>query len=253
MAQVTTTKGWSYIKGVELQEIQAEILNSEDTDTSDLQSKPIPWKKLTNLEEVETLSFPDNCLTLDLTKHIKTGFVPLTLRLQFSIVKNYSAQVFIEDRLSSIQRESALSKFTYKSGPPITNTEQTSKMYLLEAEQEFFDEDDKNIGCKNYPTERYTSYNHCDKDFIRKFLAQVVKKIIENLSKIKLKIHQIAPQHYPKLVPIWATRNHSEVTTLYTDSHLQEGLQGLTYKGIIHGKKRSHCALPCKRTMISAR
>ena len=75
MAQVTTTKGWSYIKGVELQEIQAEILNSEDTDTSDLQSKPIPWKKLKNLEEVETLSFPDNCLTLDMTKHITTSMI----------------------------------------------------------------------------------------------------------------------------------------------------------------------------------
>ena len=187
MAQVTTTKGWSYIKGVELQEIQAEILNSEDTDTSDLQSKPIPWKKLKNLEEVETLSFPDNCLTLDLTKHIKTDFVPLTLRFHFDMVKNYSAQVFIEDRLSSIQRASASSKFTYKSGPPITNTDQTSKMYLLETEQEFFDEEDKNIGCKNYPTERYTSYNHCDKDFIRKFLAQVVKKSLKIFPKLNLK------------------------------------------------------------------
>ena len=213
MAQVTTTEGWSYIKGVYLQEIQAEILNSEDTDTSDLQSKPIPWKKLKNLEEVETLSFPDNCLTLDLTKHIKTGFVPLTLRLQFNMVKNYSAQVFIEDRLSSIQRASALSKFTYKSGPPITNTEQTSKIYLLEAEQEIFDEDDKNIGCKNYPTERYTSYNHCDKDFFRKFLAQVFFPPKNPLT--------IFPNLYLKFIKLPL----STIQTL-----LQSGQQGITVK-----------------------
>ena len=173
MLAKVTTKGWSYIEWVELQEIQAEILNSEDTGNLDLQSKPIPWRRLTNLEKVANLNFPDNCLTLDLTKHIKTDFVPLTLRFHFDMVKNYSAQVFIEDRLSSIQRASASSKFTYKSGPPITNTDQTSKMYLLETEQEFFDEEDKNIGCKNYPTERHASYNHCDRDFIEKFLAQV--------------------------------------------------------------------------------
>ena len=175
MAKVTT-QSWSYIKRVELQEIHAEILNSEDTGNLYLQSKPIPWRKLTitNLEKMEILNFPDNCLTLDLAEHIKTGFIPLTLRLRFSVVKDFSFEVVIEDRLSSIRRASAFSKFAYKSGPSITNTDGTSKMYLLEAEQEFFDEDDKNIGCKNYPTERYTSYNHCDRDFIQKFLAQVL-------------------------------------------------------------------------------
>ena len=64
----------------------------------------------------------------------------------------------------------------------------------------------------------------------------------------------LIPQDAPGLIPVWASNNQSETTTLYKNPNLISGLRGNTIKGIISGVlTKSDCDLPCKRTKVSAR
>ena len=178
------------------------------------------------LEKMEYPNFPENCWTLDPARFVNsTPYV----RFVFHPNPSYSAEIFIEDKLLSLKRADATIKFS-KSGTRITTTDHMFNAYTLAIEQEVFDERDENIGCRDYPTELFLSYNHCDRDHWQREIAR----------------------RFPNLVPVWAS-NREEETTTHSVFHF--GRHARTkYVNIIYGVySTSGCPRPCKTTKTSAR
>ena len=110
----------------------------------------------------------------------------------------------------------------------INNADEKSKAYILEIEQEIFDERDAKIGCQNYPTELFSTYHDCDKNYTRNWMDK----------------------HMSNLVPVWASRSINE-TTIHKSDVNQQNFD--LYAKFIIGLHRSDCPLPCKATRISTR
>ena len=162
---------------------------------------------------------------LDVTK--QSNHTPSFIRFFFNLDPKYSAEVHVEDRIVSLQRANAFAKFS-TNGPMITNTDKKYKGYALEIEQEIFDEKDDKIGCKNYPTELFSSYYDCDKNYTQKWMEK----------------------HLSNLVPVWASKSINE-TTIHKAGVSWQHFG--TYVDFLVGTHRSDCPLPCKTTRISAR
>ena len=199
-----------------------------------------PWNYLKNivvsggnakLEKMEYPNYPDNCYSLDVTSH--TNHPHSFVRFDFDHNPQYSANIFIEDRLLALKRSSPFSKFS-TDGPTLSNTNFESKDYVVEIEQEIFDEKDKNINCKNYPNEKFSSYSDCDQKYMESWMEK----------------------HIPNIKPIWASRSKNETTTHATDHHIwQPWVSSLwwSYAEFVSGIHRSDCPLPCRRTKIATR
>ena len=130
--------------------------------------------------------------------------------------------------MATLKRANAFAKFS-TNGPMITNTDRKYKGYILEIEQEIFDEEDAKIGCQNYPTELFSTYNDCDKNYTRNWMEK----------------------HMSNLVPVWASRDIKETTIIRKTDINQQVLS--SYYNFIIGMHRSDCPLPCKTTRISTR
>ena len=149
------------------------------------------------------------------------------IRFFFNLDPKYSAEIYVEDRLASLKRANAFAKFS-TSGPMITNTDEKFIAYILEIEQEIFDEKDDKIVCRNYPTELFSTYYDCDKNYTQKWMEK----------------------HMSNLVPVWASNSINDTTLHKTDVNRED----LTsYANFLVGKHRSDCPLPCKTTRISTR
>ena len=162
---------------------------------------------------------------LDVTK--QTNQTPSFIRFSFKLDPKYSADIYVEDRLASLKRANAFAKFSI-SGPMITNTDGKYKGFVLQIEQEIFDEKDDKIGCRSYPTEMFSTYYDCDQNYIQDWMGKYI----------------------PNLVPVWASKSINETTIHKTDVN-REHLR--SYSNFIIGMHRSDCPLPCKTTRISAR
>ena len=193
-----------------------------------------PWQYLNriefnskngSLEKMEYPNYPDNCWTLDVAKQI--NHTPFHIGFVFNHDPKYSAEVHVEDRLASLKRANPVAKFS-TIGPMITNTDEKYKAYLLEIEQELFDEKDEKIGCRNYPTELFSSYYDCDKNYT----------------------HNWIETHMSNLVPVWASKSINETTIHKADVNRKHFG---SYLRILHGVHPSDCPLPCKATRISTR
>ena len=128
-----------------------------------------------SLEEMSYPNYPDNCWALDVAR--QANATPLYIFLGFKPVNGLSADIFVEDRLLSLKKSSTYSKFS-SSGPRITRENGEFVGYALEIEQEIFDERDANFGCENYPTESYSTYQDCDQNLTRKWIASLVSDFI---------------------------------------------------------------------------
>ena len=193
-----------------------------------------PWKYLNriefngkngSLEKMDYPNYPDNCWTLDVAK--QTNQTPFHIRFIFNFVPKYSAEIYIEDKLASLKRANPFAKFS-TNGPMIYNSDEKYKSFVLEIEQEIFDERDEKISCRNYPTEMFSTYNDCDQNYIQDWMGKYI----------------------PNLVPVWASKSINETTIHKTDVN-REHLR--SYSNFLIGMHRSDCPLPCKTTTISTR
>ena len=162
---------------------------------------------------------------LDVAK--QSNHTPSFIRFFFNLDPKYSAEIYVEDRLASLKRANAFAKFS-TSGPMITNTDEKFIAYILEIEQEIFDEKDDKIGCRNYPTELFSTYYDCDKNYTQKWMEK----------------------HMSNRVPVWASNSINDTTLHKTDVN-REHLT--SYANFLVGKHHSDCPLPCKTTRISTR
>ena len=114
------------------------------------------------------------------------------------------------------------------NGPIIDNADQKYKGYALEIEQEIFEEKDEQIGCRNYPTELFSTYYDCDQNYTENWMSKLM----------------------PNLVPVWASKSLDD-TTIHETREKPRGIGSIV--NFLVGMHRSDCPLPCKTTKISAR
>jgi hypothetical protein len=168
-------------------------------------------------------NYPYNCRTLNMTD--KSGYDGV---IGFSFNRNTDAFLFLEDRLISLNRANAFAKLSYKSGPQIHNDPYRYKVYILQITQNVFVENDKSIGCRNYPTEQFATYNDCDEEFTERYTRE---------------------RSPVGLVPFWATRDLNRTTTHYI---VDSAYRSATY-AIPSGQIKSDCPMPCTSTEVAAR
>ena len=162
--------------------------------------KPHPLE----LDKMEYPNYTDNCRTLDVGRQVNR--TDSYLRFSFHFNPQYSTEIFVEDKMSSLKRANAFAKFS-TTGDRIFNDDHTFKGYTLEIEQEIFEEKDKDIRCRDYPTELYSTFSECDEAFVQDWMKS----------------------HMPDLTPIWASKSLNETTIQKKNVTLADGYRGFLY------------------------
>ena len=130
---------------------------------------------VTEFATSKRLSYPHNCMTLDLSgaltsDQFKTADV---IFLHFYKDSKSRMEIEIEDGLSKLERDNPESKSGYL-GPVIDHKldEPTFTKYLVEFSQNIFEEADPSVGCKNYPWQGFSSFNACDEDQMQTWVTR---------------------------------------------------------------------------------
>ena len=163
-----------------------------------------------------------NCFVLDMFKQgsIETVFFFFSTQLEGNVQILMESSTLFADRDLSVQSR-------YKIGHDIVvplNTEPgkspVRKTYDVILSKNTYVENDPTKGCRNYPTENFTSYNACDKDFVQKELDQIVGK---------------------GFLPFWAVDDFAQVS----EENVTD-IDPTKVLAIFDGSKSSDCPLPCQ-------
>ena len=84
---------------------------------------------------------------------------------------------------------------------------------------------DPGVSCKNYPTDKFSSYQECDESFVYSLM-----------------------KNYFKIMPFWAARNLDEVTELGYDMLFKKKYK--EYGKLINGNLMSNCPMPCLSSKV---
>ena len=153
------------------------------------------------INKLQRITWPAirNCFELDIFLEGIESMIQ-TVNFKLSMAWSGTLEIIFEDRNLATDRDLSL-KTLFITGPNIKmklekdlnfqNQHSTQTYAIVLSERVFVDEDPTNI-CLNYPTELFTSYNECDKNYVRKTLKE---------------------SFGPDFVPIWATNNMSEVSS----------------------------------------
>ena len=137
-----------------------------------------------------------HCQSIDLTDYSDTKKItPLMLTFIFneSYVKEITLSMFIEERNMASLRNIDSNKQLYIGSPLIIKkTENFQYEMLLSLSQTIYSELDPNAKCLNYPNGKFKSYGDCD----------------------LFSIQQELKKNYENLIPFWATKNLTSVTSL---------------------------------------
>ena len=167
-------------------------------------------------------NFPNNCLTLDISKHLPPGDMITKLIMAFN--SNQFAtdiDVIIKDQLTLTDRSR---KVDHGSQSIVFESliRNISKFYWVSFYQNEYEDEDESV-CVNYPTEKYVSFNDCERQYLDKLLAEET------------------------LLPAWATPGDlSKATTL---SRWKSGSKSV-YEYVFGYP--GPCVQPCTQTSISA-
>ena len=129
---------------------------------------------VTNFAKWKRLSYPHNCLTLDLTGALTPEQFHHAdmMSINFKSDEESSVEITIEDRLSALERDNPEARRGFL-GPVIEHKLDTKTFtkYVVEFTQSVFVEDDPTIGCKDYPWEGFSSFDDCDKEFMQDWVT----------------------------------------------------------------------------------
>ena len=145
-----------------------------------------------NITWSSTPQFP-NCQLFDLTKYWNLENRTIySVRFFFYKKANVSVSLHVEDKRRALEKRTLKSQTTDEEGSQmlIQNLNlEDKKRYYLSISQIRNLEMDPGVSCKNYPTDKFSSYQDCDESFVY------------NLMKNDYKI-----------MPFWAARKLDEVT-----------------------------------------
>ena len=182
-------------------------------------------KKTSPIRDLEvfmkkTMPTKRNCLVFDLFKEgsIKSVFLGFTTNLTGSVQILMESSTLFADRDLSAQS-------WYRTGHDIVmplnqNASFVHKTYDVMLSKNTFVESDPTKGCRNYPIEKFLSYNDCDKHFVQKDLDKRVGK---------------------GFLPFWATDDSTQVSTANVTF-----IDKATVLALYDGSQSSNCPLPCE-------
>ena len=169
--------------------------------------------------KLHTPNYPSNCLTLDIIKHLTPGEILERLIVTFDPTKFATdVDVVIEDRLTMVDRTLLSSRKSPINYDSIDKS--LTKDYLVSFHQDIFLDSDRSE-CVNYPTDKYTTFNDCDRQYLDKLYAK------------------------KNTYPAWAT---PEDLTLATNLTIATDFRPSTL--YFMGRSGSPCVEPCKQTTI---
>ena len=217
-----TTNGNDYLKRVDLY----------------VQEYGLKGTELTHLVKLRRVNHPNNCLTLDIAQILleekeHTKDTPTDIVFVFNLTTYarfpFSAHLHIDPKESFLERESLIGK-TSSNGDHIEKLDMGNvryKSYAINFKQNIFVEEDKSIGCKNYPTAEFETYNDCDQAAM---LTSVLK-----------------PPYPSGFTPVFMTDSPKNVTSgpVFIKNELPD------YWGFISYKIPKHCPKPCIHTISS--
>ena len=197
---------------------------------------PPTQHNVTHLVKSKRLSFPHNCLHLDLADEIRQrnlqamgiGFTFYSFPITDGKVA--TAEILVEEREKMLYRESLEAKKnfwgpTIESRIGLTYPKKVNK-FLLSVEQDVYVEEDQDIGCKNYPWKGLESFNDCDEDYMQNWVSKKYNFLPFFMAK---------EQTNATSGPIEVSFNCSFWEEEYT---------------MFLGYKKSSCPMPCTRTKI---
>ena len=182
----------------------------------------VKWKRL---------SYPHNCLTLDLTGALTPEqFLHADMiSINFKSDPEAIIEVIIEDRLSALERDNPEARRGFL-GPVIEQKldEKTFKKYVVEFSQSVFVEEDPFIGCKDYPWEGFSSFDDCDKEFMQDWVTNKYNFLPFFMAKV---------ESNATVGPVKVDFNCTDMSAFEAYAH---------YNGYI----KSACPIPCTQTQV---
>ena len=161
-----------------------------------------------------------NCFVLDLFEDgsIESVFLSFAIGLTGNVQILMESSTLFTDRDLSVQSR-------YRTGHDIVmplnpNASFVHKAYDVMLSKNIYVESDPTKGCRNYPIEKFLSYNDCDKDFVQTKLDKRVAK---------------------GFLPFWATDDFSQVSTANVTA-----VDTATLMALYDGSQSSTCPLPCE-------
>ena len=179
-------------------------------------------------DDTSRLSYPHNCLTLDLNNALTPEQFQHAdmIIFEFKFDEESSVEVAIEDRLSALERDNPEAKRGF-SGPMIEQKLNQKKYtkYIVEFSQNVFVEEDPSVQCKNYPSEDFDTFDDCDKEMMQSW-------VIEKYN----------------FLPFFMAKEESNATAgpVEVDFNCHEVQAYAHYNGYI----KSTCNRPCTQTQI---
>ena len=201
-----------------------------------LMTDPPSQHNVTHLVKSKRLSFPHNCLHLDLAeeiaqKNLKVIGIAFTFH-SFPTLDGEaaSAEIVVEEREKVIYRESIETKKNFwgpsiETGIGIDNPTKVNR-YVLSFEQDIYVEEDQEMRCKKYPWKGLDSFNDCDEEYMQNWV---------NDRYNFLPIFMAKEQTNSTVGPIEVGFNCSLWEEEYT---------------MFLGYKTSYCPVPCTRTKM---
>ena len=204
-----------------------------------LRTDPPSHHNVTHLVKSERLSFPHNCLHLDLVeeiaeKNLKVIGIGFTF-YSFPTKDGEAAlaEILVEEREKMLYRESLEAKKNFwgpkiEHGIGISDPKKVNK-YVLSFEQDIYVEEDQDIGCKKYPWKGLNSFNDCDEDYMQSWVTN---------------------KH--NFLPFFMAKEETNGTV----GPIEVGFNCSLWEGeytMFLGYKKSFCPMPCTRTKMDVK
>ena len=141
-----------------------------------------------------------------------------------------TARIHFKDKNYYTSRPIYESKLNHHGPPLIVNLKENVLLsFTSELKQEVFVEEDKSKDCRNYPNSNHSSYNECDREYVREKISAFIG---------------------PNFTPLWATKggkNATDKAVLSTEK--QKMYEEVCRLG--QGYDPSSCQLPCTITRFA--
>ena len=180
--------------------------------------------------------YPGIQAQIDISKYVE-GSIFRRIQFLFKKSKNNSIEIELDDGSWDTLRPLYERKMRQKgTAIKLEKTETKAyKQYFTTIRQIVHEEDDKSINCKNYPNEKFDSYEDCDMEFLRQTYQSLYHQ--KNCCRVK----NISAE---SIVPIFTTNNLDEVTKLaHADCD-----EGFMMDLVMKQKDISSCPRPCTTT-----
>ena len=205
--------------------------------------------KYTNFDENESgenstwspLPHYPNCQSFDLTNYWNLEKrTTHSVTFQFYKDANVYVSLHVEDKGRALAKRNLKSQTMDQEGAQMfiqnSNLGEYKRFYLSISQTRNL-EMDPGQSCKNYPTDKFSSYQDCDESFVY------------NLMK-----------DYFKIMPFWAARNLDEVTESGYDMlfkykycsifRIYDSSKAREYGNLINGNLMSNCPRPCLSSKV---